>query len=49
MIADILFIATSAYPPNANPPYPPYPQAQQPSAPSIGGQPPPTGPGMNDI
>ncbi len=42
----ILFLAAPAYPPSG---VPPYPQAQQPSAPSTGGQPPPTGPSMNDI
>jgi hypothetical protein len=39
-------LAAPAYPPNAASPYP---QAQQPSAPSTGGQLPPTVPGMNDI
>jgi hypothetical protein len=44
MILNIL--ATPAYPPSNAPPYP---HAQQPSAPSTGGQQPPTVPGMNDM
>jgi hypothetical protein len=46
MIVIFLFLATPAYPPSGAPPYP---QAQQPSAPSTGGQPPPTVPGIDDI
>ena len=48
MIYHLLCLDAPAYPPSAAAPPYPYPQSQQPSAPSTGGQQPPTVPGNNN-